>query len=427
MNLALFFGKVFLLYFTLIFFSSISSAQSKKYQEDGDKMEYTKLSGFSDDERTKLLLLNLLPSGMTETAAEEIGKALQLNIHNTNHFTVVAPAEWNMEIREQNPSLSDCHDIACGTMIGKLFDADKVLVGNLHSESILNENGEEESSFVLSVRMVDTQTNKTDFKDDVQFTDIKMHDELFRLAARISENTLLVGNVMKTEPSGITLSLGRAQGIRTGQKLVISRIASLKERQITNQSKKYFQKIALAEIVQISDLSSNAVVVQKIFPVVQGDQVQTYIDKEKLINLISQTRRELDTQKRLQPKKRTILKEPDTGKVNTEYSKWSYRYRQLKEQHDRWFFSSVLTGGATILLLSGVINLSGVLTAVPWLTGAGTVYTGIRYLHYRDLMDEIITEGRSDGFISSKFILHPPGWELKPISSGFRLNWIKRF
>ncbi len=62
-------------------------------------------------------------------------------------------------------------------MIGKLFGADKVLVGILHSESILNENGEEESSFVLSVRMVDTQTNKTDFKDDVQFTDIKMHDE----------------------------------------------------------------------------------------------------------------------------------------------------------------------------------------------------------------------------------------------------------
>ena len=159
----------------------------------------------------------------------------------------------------------------------------------------------------------------------------------------------------------------------------------------------------------------------------QGDQVQTYIDKEKLINLISQTRRELDTQKRLQPKKRTILKEPDTGKVNTEYSEWAYRYRQLKQQNDRWFFSSVLTGGATILLLSGVINLSGVLTAVPWLTGAGTVYSGIRYLHYRDLMDEIITEGRSDGFISNKLILYPPGWGIKTVSSGFRLKWIKRF
>ena len=55
--------------------------------------EHTKLSGFSDDGRVKVLLLNLLPSGMTETAAQEIAKALQLNIYNTNHFTVVGPEE----------------------------------------------------------------------------------------------------------------------------------------------------------------------------------------------------------------------------------------------------------------------------------------------------------------------------------------------
>ncbi|HJL95133.1 MAG TPA: hypothetical protein QF871_07820, partial [SAR324 cluster bacterium] len=143
-------------------------------------MKLTQLSGFSDDGRIKLLLLNLLPTGMTETAAVEIGKALQLNIYNTNHFTVVGPDEWNAGIRDQDPTLADCHDIACGTMIGKLFHADKVLVGNLNSEIILNENSEEESSFVLSVRMVDTRTNITDFVDEVQFTDLQIHDELFR-------------------------------------------------------------------------------------------------------------------------------------------------------------------------------------------------------------------------------------------------------
>ena len=50
------------------------------YQNNTIDFEHTKLSGFSDDGRVKVLLLNLLPSGMTETAAQEIAKALQLNI-----------------------------------------------------------------------------------------------------------------------------------------------------------------------------------------------------------------------------------------------------------------------------------------------------------------------------------------------------------
>ena len=67
---------------------------------------------------------------------------------------------------------------------------------------------------------------------------------------------------------------------------------------------KTFQKIALAEIVQVSDLSSEAVIVQKISSVAKGDQIQTYVNNEKLIHLITQTRKELDIQKKLKPKNR---------------------------------------------------------------------------------------------------------------------------
>ena len=342
MNLPLFIRKVFLFCFCFLFFSSASWSQSNNYQGNASSLELTQLSGFSDDERIKLLLLNLLPSGMTETAAVEIGKVLQLNVYNTNHFTVVGPAEWNVEIRDQDPTLADCHEIACGTMIGKLFHADKVLVGTLHSERMLNENSEEESSFVLSIRMVDTRTNITDFSDEVQFTDLQMHDELFRLAARISDNTLLVGKVLNTKPSGITLNFGRAQGIKTGQQLVISRRTSVKSASSDSVKETIFKNIALAEVVQVSDFSAEAVIVQKISSVARGDQVQTYIDKEKLIRMISQTRKELDTQKRLKPKKnvirlepkeRVIRLEPKVGKVSTDYSQWSNRYQQTKAQH----------------------------------------------------------------------------------------------
>ena len=157
---------------------------------------------------------------------------------------------------------------------------------------------EEEPSFVLSIRMVDTRTNITNFSDEVQFTDLQMHDELFRMAARISDNTLLIGNVLNTKQSGITLNIGRAQGIKTGHQLVISRRASFKTDNGENTQEKTYQNIALAEVVQVSDLSAEAVIVQKISAVAQGDQVQTYIDKEKLISLISQTRKELDTDRK---------------------------------------------------------------------------------------------------------------------------------
>ena len=427
MNFPLIFRKVFLLCFSFLFFSSASWSQSNNDQGNGNILELTQLSGFSDDERVKILLLNLFPSGMTETAAAEVAKVLQLNIYNTNHFTVVGPAEWNAEIRDQDPTLADCHDIACGAKIGKLFHADKVLVGTLHSEIMLNEKSEEESSLILSLRMVDTRTNITNFSDEVQFTDLQMHDELFRMAARISDNTLLVGKVLNIRASGITLNFGRAQGIKTGQQLVISRRASVEATAVSNTNETIFQNIALAEVVQVSDLSAEAVIVQKISSVASGDQLQTYIDKEKLIRLISQTRKELDTQKRLKPKKRVIRLEQKVGKVNTDYSKWSYGYRQTKEEHDRWLISTAGAGGATILFLSGVIQLNGTLSVLPWIAGAGTVYSGLRYIHFRDLMNELSTEGRSNGFISSSLSPKASGWQLNPVPKGFLISWVKRF
>ena len=427
MNFPLFFRKVFLLCFSFLFFSSASWSQANNDQGNGNNLELTQLSGFSDDERVKILLLNLFPSGMTETAAAEVAKILQLNIYNTNHFTVVGPAEWNAEIRDQDPTLADCHDIACGAKIGKLFHADKVLVGTLHSEIMLNEKNEEESSLVLSLRMVDTRTNITNFSDEVQFTDLQMHDELFRMAARISDNTLLVGKVLNIKASGITLNFGRAQGIKTGQQLVISRRTSVKASAVANTEETIFQNIALAEVVQVSDLSAEAVIVQKISSVASGDQLQTYIDKEKLIRLISQTRKELDTQKRLKPKKRVIRLEQKVGKVSTDYSKWSYGYRQTKEEHDRWLISTAGAGGATILFLSGVIELNGALSVLPWIAGAGTIYSGIRYIHFRDLMNELSTEGRSNGFISSSLSPKASGWQLNTAPKGFLISWVKRF
>lgn len=427
MNSFTFLVKTLLIFFTSLFFTTPGWGQSNNSSGNIFGIQQTQLSGFSDDERVKVLLLNLLPSGITETAAVEIAKALQLNVYNTNHFSVVGPSEWNAQIKDRDPTLADCHDIACGVMIGKMFHADKVLVGTIHSEIMLNDNGKEEQSIILSIRLVDTRTNITDFTDEVQFNDLKMHDELFRMAERISDNSLLLGNVLAVKHSGIIINLGRAQGIKIGHRLVISRRKSFKSDSAENTVGKTFQKIALAEIVQVSDLSSEAVIVQKILSVAKGDQIQTYVNNEKLIYLITQTRKELDIQKKLKPKNRVIRLGPTVTKVSTDFSNWSKRFNMTKSEHDRWLYTTVGAGAATILFLSGTFNISGFLSILPWVAGAGSVYSGIKYFHYREMLNELSIEGRSRGFLNSSLTNELPGWHWTPVKKGFNIAWVKHF
>ena len=312
-------------------------------------------------------------------------------------------------------------------MIGKMFHADKVLVGTIHSEIMLNDNGKEEPSIILSIRLVDTRTNITDFTDEVQFNDLQMHDELFRMAERISENTLLLGNVLAIKHSGITINLGRAQGIKIGHRLVISRRKSFKSDSAEKTAGKTFQKIALAEIVQVSDLSSEAVIVQKISSVAKGDQIQTYVNNEKLIHLITQTRKELDIQKKLKPKNRVIRLGPTVTKGSTDFSNWSKSFNLTKSEHDRWLYTTAGAGAATILFLSGTFNISGFLNILPWVAGAGSVYSGIKYFHYREMLNELSTEGRSRGFLTSSLTNELPGWHWTPVKKGFNIAWVKHF
>jgi len=280
---------------------------------------------------------------------------------------------------------------------------------------------------ILSIRLVDTRTNITDFTDEVQFNDLKMHDELFRMAERISENSLLLGNVLAVKHSGISINFGRAQGIKIGQRLVISRRKSFKSDSVEKTAGKTFQKIALAEIVQVSDLSSEAVIVQKISSVAKGDQIQTYVNNEKLIHLITQTRKELDIQKKLKPKNRVIRLGPTVTKGSTDFSNWSKRFNLTKSEHDRWLYTTAGAGAATILFLSGTFNISGFLNILPWVAGAGSVYSGIKYFHYREMLNELSTEGRSRGFLSGSLTNEIPGWHWTPVKKGFNIAWVKHF
>ncbi len=391
-----------LVFSALLLVSASASAQANLNLNDPFAFERELVSGFSEDGRIKVLLLTLLPTGMTETAAEEISKALQLNLFNTNHFTVVGPGEWNAQIQERDPTLADCHDVSCGVRVGKLFNADKVLIGNIQSSTILDGNGNEIAGMDLTIRMVDVVTNISDFEDEIQFNDAQMHEALFRLATRISENTLLRGYVISVRQNGLTLDLGRAHGLKSGNQIVIFRPistnASLEGQplELSNES------IAIAELIRVNDMSSDAVLKQQFSPINSGDQIKTFVNVNKRVTLISETRRELDTRKRLQPKTRPLELTPEVVVSDNGKEEWARRFISARNQQERWMFITAGAGALTLVLLAdGSSSLGGDLgTYLPWLSGGVALYAGYNFQQSQRLLDELTVEGRTRGFLS---------------------------
>jgi len=386
---------------SFLLLSFTATAQSDFLQGSAFNYDNQLVSGFSEDGRVKVLLLTLLPYELTETAAEEIGRALQLNLFNTNHFTVVGPSEWNAQIQERDPTLADCHDVACGVLIGKLFNADKVLVGSVRSENILDDAGNEVQGLVLNAKLVDVLTIETDYEDEVRFTDARLHDSLFQMALRISHNTQLRGYVLKRNTSTITVGLGRAHGLKVGNRLVVFRPTTATSTLEGQPLELNFENIAIAEAIRVNDMSSDIYLIQRRSSVMVGDQVRTYVNKNKQIALIAQTRKELDTQKRIAPRTKPLKLVPQLVKEDTGESRWARKYAAAQENEDFWIIATAGTAGGALLSVSGVVQLgSGIDDFLPWVLGGAAIYSGYRYVEARDTVDALRAQGRSSGFLS---------------------------
>ncbi len=56
---------------------------------------------------------------------------LEINLHNSNAFTVLERGFNNPLLKEQGLQMSGCTDTSCAVQIGKLLSADLVVVGSL--------------------------------------------------------------------------------------------------------------------------------------------------------------------------------------------------------------------------------------------------------------------------------------------------------
>lgn len=343
---------------------------------------------FPDDGRAKLLVLPLNSLGLTESATEQIGLILQKNLNNTGHFAVVGPREMNAAFEKERPGLVDCREIACGVEAGKVLGADRILAGTIRNE---------DNRFFLRIRLIDPTNNLTDYEEEVRFSDTSMDDELFRLANSISRNSLRVGRVLSTSVRGLVISLGKRQGLKIGDMLVIYKqdvpITNLEGEQVDIQRK----NIAIVKVLNVNDTTVEAILSHQTEEPQVGHFAATYLDSGRQIELVENTRRELDTGIRLANKVRPLELAP-VMLADSERKKWQARLRDAENAQTLWLYVGVGGGLATLYTFNyydnsqfGQLRLYGALGV--------TGYGFYRWILARNEVNLLNVEGRAKGFV----------------------------
>jgi hypothetical protein len=343
---------------------------------------------FPEDGRIKLLVLPLNPQGLTESATEQISLIIQKNLSNTGQFAVVGSREMNAAFEKEKPTLVDCREIACGVEAGKILGADRILVGTIRSE---------ETRYTLRVRLIDPANNLTDYEEEVRFTDTSMDDDLFRLSNSLSRNSLRVGRVLSTSIRGLVISLGRRQGLKIGDLLVIYKqdvpITNLEGEQIDFQRK----NIAIVKVLNVNENTVEAILSHQTEEPQVGHFAATYLDAGRQIELVENTRRELDTGIRLANRVRPLELAP-VELADSERKKWQQRLKDAEGARQFWLMIGGIGAGATAYSLFTYDNTTFAQLRV---LGSGIVagYGFYQWIQARNEINQLNLEGKTKGFV----------------------------
>jgi hypothetical protein len=347
---------------------------------------------FPEDGRIKLLVLGLHPTGLTESAAEQIGLILQKNLSNTGHFAVVGPREMNAAFEKEQAGLVECREIACGVESGKILAADRVIVGTIRME---------DPRFILRVRIIDPANNLTDYEEEVRFSDDSMDDDLFKLANSISRNSLRIGRVLSTSVRGLVISIGKRQGVKIGDQMVIYKqdvpIADLQGQQVDVQRK----NIAIVKVLNVNEGTTEAILVHHTEEPQVGHFAVTYLDPARQIELVENTRRELDTGIRLANRVRPLELAP-VMLADSDRKRWQRRVTEAETDKSFWKLG-MITGGvgvAAAMFVPAVRDNSNHNLVIIGF-GAVAVYSFFQWTTVRNAMNDLQVEGRAKGFVDN--------------------------
>lgn len=365
---------------------------------------------FAEDGRIKVLVLGLNPFGLTESASEQIGLILQKNLNNTGHFAVVGPRELAAAFEQSEPDLVDCREIACGVEAGKRLNADQVLVSTISLE---------DQVFVLNARLINTFNNNTAYEEELRFIDENMDEQLFSLVNNMSRNSIRIGKVLSTSVRGMVISLGARHGLRIGDQLVVYKqddpVSPLPEDVAPEQRK----NIGIIKTINVNENTADAIVVYKLEEPQADHFVKTYLEPTRQIELVEDTRRELDTNIRLASKVLPLQLAP-VLLADTERRRWEQELAYAEAQQARWFYTAAIAGGITVYLLYQGDTSDNFQQLMLYSAVGVTGYAVYKGFQYGEELNDLKVKGRARGYVDLD-------WNLLPRPGGASLTLTAKF
>lgn len=206
-----------------------------------------------------------------------------------------------------------------------------------------------------------------------------------------------MGRVLSTSIRGLVISLGRRQGLKIGDLLVIYKqdvpITNLEGEQIDFQRK----NIAIVKVLNVNESTVEAILSHQTEEPQVGHFAATYLDAGRQIELVENTRRELDTGIRLANRVRPLELAP-VELADSERKRWQKRLKDAEGAREFWLMVGGIGAGATAYSLFTYDNTTfGQLRLAA--SGAVTGYGLYKWIQARNEINQLNQEGRAKGFV----------------------------
>lgn len=142
------------------------------------------LTLFSYQNQIRIAVIDLKPIGIHRNNAMIVSDLLRTELFKTKLFTVLERDQMNKILKEQDFQVSGCTDTECGIEIGKLLNANKVLLGTV---------GKLDDKYIINARIVDVKKGITEFAETTKVdskADLDKGCEIFakKIAAMIKSS-----------------------------------------------------------------------------------------------------------------------------------------------------------------------------------------------------------------------------------------------
>lgn len=194
--------------------ASLLAGGREKVPEGDLKYQVTQLTIVGERMRVAVIPFECLgaPAELGERFADKLANQIQF----LHRFNVVERTQLDKVLKQQTLGLSGVVDLNSATKVGKVLNADAVLVGSITQD---------EKKVGVDVRLVDTETSVILTSTDA-YGKSGDPEELRKMATKVAvaiynAMPLAQGTVIKVETSEFMVDLGEDKGLKKGMKVVV--------------------------------------------------------------------------------------------------------------------------------------------------------------------------------------------------------------